>query len=140
MKFSKQKTLEPEINLIPFIDVLLVVVIFLVLSTTYSKLTEIQLNLPVADTKNLQAKNREVHIGVSSDGRYVLQGHVVMDTQVESLAKALTQASKDLSQPVLIINADAKATHQAVIHVMEAAQRAGLGQITFATQQSNAAR
>ncbi|MSQ56905.1 MAG: biopolymer transporter ExbD [Limnohabitans sp.] len=140
MKFSKQKTLEPEINLIPFIDVLLVVVIFLVLSTTYSKLTEIQLNLPVADTKNLQAKNREIYIGISSDGRYVLQGQVLMDTQVESLAKALAQASKDLSQPVLIINADAKATHQSVIHVMEAAQRAGLGQITFATQQSNASR
>lgn len=128
---------EPEINLIPFIDVLLVVLIFLMLSTTYSKFTELQVKLPVADVNAQRDYPKEVIVAVSSDGRYAVNKTTVQDRTVDELAKALTQASTDSKagkDAVVIISADATAAHQSVITVMEAARRAGLSQITFATQ------
>ena len=140
MKFKHARDHEPEINLIPFIDVLLVVVIFLMLTTTYSKFTQLQLNLPVADTQTLQTKPQEILIGVSSEGRYVVQGQELGDAQMGALVEALQSAAKGMDRPILVINADAKASHQSVIHVMEAAQRGGLQQLTFAAQTPSNAR
>ena len=125
---------EPEINLIPFIDVLLVVLIFLMLSTTYSKFTELQVKLPVADTNAQRDYPKEVIVAVSSDGRYAVNKTPVAGTGVEALSLALTEAAKATKDPVVIISADGNAAHQAVISVMEAARRSGLSQITFATQ------
>lgn len=127
---------EPEINLIPFIDVLLVVVIFLVLSTTYSKFTELQIKLPVADAEHQRDYPIEVIVAVSSDGRYVVNKMPVQGRSLEALAAALTDNAKAGKDSVIIISADASATHQSVITVMEAARRSGLTQITFATQSS----
>ncbi len=131
---------EPEINLIPFIDVLLVVLIFLMLSTTYSKFTELQVKLPVADTDAQRDYPKELIVSVSSDGRYAVNKTPLDSKNVEGLASAMADAAK-LSKssgkdPVVIISADAQAAHQSVIAVMEAARRAGLAQITFATQNS----
>ena len=134
MNFRARKTDEPEINLIPFIDVLLVVIIFLMLSTTYSKFTEIQLTLPVADTENQREYPKELTVTVSSDGSYSVNRLAVAGRSIETLAAALSDGAKAGKDTVVIINADASAKHQAVITVMEAARRAGLGQITFATQ------
>jgi biopolymer transport protein ExbD len=136
MNFRPRKKEEPEINLIPFIDVLLVVLIFLMLSTTYSKYTELQLRLPVADADVQRDYPKEVIVGVSSDGKYVVQGAAVPGRSVEAVALALTEAAKAGKDSVVIISADAAATHQSVITVMEAARRSGLTQITFATQSS----
>jgi len=124
---------EPEINLIPFIDVLLVVLIFLMLSTTYSKFTEMQLRLPVADAEPQRDYPKEVIVAVSADGRYSINRNVLPDRSVETVAAALTAAG-GTKDSVVIISADASAAHQAVITVMEAARRAGMVQITFATQ------
>ena len=125
---------EPEINLIPFIDVLLVVLIFLMLSTTYSKFTEMQLRLPVADVEAQRDYPKEVIVGVSADGRYSINKTVLPDRSVEAVAEALGGASNGGKDTIVIISADATAAHQSVITVMEAARRAGLMQITFATQ------
>jgi len=125
---------EPEINLIPFIDVLLVVLIFLMLSTTYSKFTEMQLKLPVADADAQRDYPKEVIVAVSADGRYSINKNVLPDRSVESVAAALAAASNGAKDNVIIISADAMSPHQAVITVMEAARRVGLMQITFATQ------
>jgi biopolymer transport protein ExbD len=127
---------EPEINLIPFIDVLLVVLIFLMLSTTYSKFTELQLKLPVADADAQRDYPKEVIVGVTSDGKYSIKGVPVSGRSVEAVALALTDAAKAGKDSVIIISADAAAPHQSVITVMEAARRSGLMQITFATQSS----
>jgi biopolymer transport protein ExbD len=127
---------EPEINLIPFIDVLLVVLIFLMLSTTYSKFTEMQLTLPVADTEAQRDHPKEVVVAVGSDGAYMVNKVAVAGRSVEILVAALQQAAKAGQDSVLIISADASARHQSVVTVMEAARRAGLTQITFATQTS----
>lgn len=134
MNFRPRKREEPEINLIPFIDVLLVVLIFLMLSTTYSKFTELQLRLPVADTDAQRDRPREVIVAVASDGRYAINKTPVNGRSVDALASALSEAARMGKDTVVIISADAMAAHQSVISVMEAARRVGLSQITFATQ------
>jgi len=137
MNFQTTGRDEPEINLIPFIDILLVVLIFLMLTTTYSKFTELQVNLPTADSAALSDKPREVIVSISSDGRYAIDRQVLSETNVEALTRALAAAKPDSGEVVVIISADAAATHQSVINVMDAARRAQLVQITFATQQSS---
>jgi len=134
MHFRHGSREEPEINLIPFIDVLLVVLIFLMLSTTYSKFTEMQLRLPVADAEAQRDHPKEVIVAVSADGRYSINKTVLPDRSLETVIAALAAASGGASDNVVIISADASAAHQSVITVMEAARRAGLMQITFATQ------
>ena len=137
MNFRPGSREEPEINLIPFIDILLVILIFLVLTTTYSKYTELQVNLPVADAEAPRQNPREIVVSVGSDGRYAVD-RLVLDPSggVEALTTALQQAAADRKDPVIVISADAAAAHQSVINVMDAARRAGLVQITFATQHS----
>ena len=134
MNFRQGSRDEPEINLIPFIDVLLVVLIFLMLSTTYSKFTELQIKLPVADSDKQRDYPKEVIVSVSSDGRYMVNKSAVAGRGIEALSASLLEAAKAGKDSVIIISADANATHQAVITVMEAARRSGLSQITFATQ------
>ena len=136
MNFRPRAKEEPEINLIPFIDVLLVILIFLMLSTTYSKFTELQLRLPVADADAQRDYPREVIVAVSADGRYSINRVPVDGRSVEAVATAMVDAAKHGKDSVVIISADATAAHQSVITVMEAARRSGLNQITFATQPS----
>ena len=139
MNFRPRVREEPEINLIPFIDVLLVVLIFLMLSTTYSKFTELQLKLPVADADAQRDYPREVLVTVTSDGAYAINKVPVTGRSLDDLAAALLAGAKAGKESVVIISADASAKHQAVITVMEAARRTGLTQITFATQSSTQA-
>lgn len=139
MNFRPRKQEDPEINLIPFIDVLLVVLIFLMLSTTYSKFTEMQLKLPVADTDAQRDYAKEVIVAVSADGAYSINRTPVVGRSLDSVAMALVEGAKAGKDTVVIISADASAKHQAVITVMEAARRSGLHQITFATQSSTQA-
>ena len=134
MNFRPRPKDEPEINLIPFIDVLLVVLIFLMLSTTYSKFTEMQLRLPTADVDSQRDYPKEVIVAVSADGRYSINKTPVADRNVATVAAALGAAATGGKDSVVIISADASSPHQAVITVMEAARRAGLVQITFAAQ------
>jgi biopolymer transport protein ExbD len=136
MNFQPGSRDEPEINLIPFIDVLLVVLIFLVLSTTYSKYTELQVRLPVADADQARTRPTEILVSVSADGRYAVNGTLLEAGNVPALAQIMALAAKGNDNHVVVINADAAASHQAVIGVMDAARRSGLGQITFATQSS----
>lgn len=140
MNFRPRAKEEPEINLIPFIDVLLVILIFLMLTTTYSKFTELQLTLPVADAEQQRDHPKEVIVAVAADGRYAVNKTTVDGKSVESVARALGEAASAGRDSVVIISADATAPHQAVVTVMEAARRVGLTQITFATQSSASAR
>lgn len=136
MKFHRQPSPEPEINLIPFIDILLVVVIFLMLSTTYSKFTEMQLNLPVADATAQQERPNEVIVAIAADGQYRVNGAAVNARDAVGLSRALAQVTQTMDNPMVIISADAQASHQSVMSVMEAARRNGLNQLTFSAQSS----
>jgi biopolymer transport protein ExbD len=125
---------EPEINLIPFIDVLLVVLIFLMLTTTWSRLTEINMTLPLADAQKQKDRPQQIVLTVSAKGQYAVNKSPIDGTSVGALAAVLGPlASKEA---ILVISADAQASHQSVVNAMEAARRTGLSQITFATQSS----
>ena len=134
MKFSRRRPEEPEINLIPFIDVLLVVLIFLMLSTTYSRFTELQVNLPAADAAATAARPGEIVVAVSSDGRYAINRNAVDGRSVDRLAAELIAAAAGRPDAMVIVSADALAAHQSVVNVLDAARRAGLSRLTFAAQ------
>ncbi|HEX2197738.1 MAG TPA: biopolymer transporter ExbD [Burkholderiales bacterium] len=135
MNFQRGKEKEPlEINLVPLIDVLLVILIFLMISTTYSKYTELQINLPTADAEKQPERPAEIAVLVNAQGHYVVNKQAVAFRGVEQLADELRRAGGGAREPVVVISADAAATHQAVVRVMEAARIAGLSQITFTTQ------
>jgi len=131
---------DPEINFIPLIDVLLVILIFLMVTTTYQRISELQITLPEADADATKQRPKEINIGVDRDGRYVIDRSVFAFTTPQAMADALKRAVGDAKDPVLIINADGQATHQSVVRVMEAARLAGLVHITFATQSSPAGK
>jgi biopolymer transport protein ExbD len=136
LHFRRPAREEPEINLIAFIDVLLVILIFLMLTTTYSKFTEMQLRLPTADADAQRDYPKEVIVAVSSDGNYSVNRKPLDGRSVDAVVAALLQAARAGKDTVVIISADANARHQSVVTVMEAARRADLTQITFATQSS----
>jgi biopolymer transport protein ExbD len=140
MKFRRRHLDEPEINLIPFIDVLLVILIFLMLSTTYSRFTELQVNLPSADAEKLRERPAEIVVAVSGDGRYAVNRKPVEGRSVDLLTAELTAAAAGRPDTVVIVSADALAAHQSVINVLDAARRAGLSRLTFASQSTDGAR
>ncbi|TMH36022.1 MAG: biopolymer transporter ExbD [Betaproteobacteria bacterium] len=127
---------EPEINFIPLIDVLLVILIFLMVTTTYQRVAELQITLPEADADQMRQRPKEINVGVDAQGHYVIDKTVFQFTTVAALGDALSKASGGAKDAVVIINADANATHQSVINVMEAAREVGLIHITFATQKT----
>lgn len=134
MNFKRRGQQEPEINLIPFIDILLVVIIFLMLSTTYSKFTELKITLPTANADTQQDYPKEVLVTVSTDGRYGVNGKTLPQHSVEALTLAMSEASNGNKDAVVIINADAASSHQAVISVLDAARQSGLPKVTFASR------
>ena len=144
MNFRRGKARdEPEINLIPFIDVLLVILIFLMVTTTYSRFTALQVTLPTAEAEKAQQRPPEIHVVVDAQGRYAINNVQIAYRDVAGLAEDLRRAASAAGgagkpDPVLIINADALATHQTVINIMEAARIAGLPQLTFAAQSGGA--
>lgn len=124
----------PEINLIAFIDVLLVILIFLMISTTFTRYQELSITLPAAEGAVSKSKPKDISVAISSDGRVAVDGKRVA---IEQLAQSLSQSAKNTggdNGPMVIIAADGKAPHQAVMQVMEAARNANLPNIVFATQ------
>ncbi len=126
---------EPEINFIPLIDVLLVILIFLMVTTTYQRIRELQITLPEASAEQMTNRPQEINVGVDAEGNYVVNGQVFRFSSVDDFAAALRDAASDMAEPVIIINADANATHQSVIRVMEAARFADITHLTFATNE-----
>ena len=125
---------EPEINLIPLIDVLLVIIIFLMLTTTYAKFSGLEINLPTADAGKQAEQPNEVHVAVTANGQVLINKSPLVAADVRSISEALRRAAGDTKEPIIVISADAKATHQSVISIMQAAQTAGYPHISFATQ------
>ena len=125
---------EPDINLIPLIDILIVVLIFLFLTTTYSRYAELQINLPEAAADRATDKPSMLTIAVDSQGRYSINGVSTAYGSPAAFAEAMKAAARGAKEPVIAISADAAATHQSVISVMEAARMAGYNHISFTTQ------
>ena len=125
---------EPEINLIPLIDVLLVIIIFLMLTTTYAKFSGLEINLPTADAGKQAEQPNEVNVAVTAGGQVLVNKAPLAAADVRSISEALRRAAGERKDPLIVINADAKATHQSVVDIMQAAQAAGYPHISFATQ------
>ena len=137
MRFRRPLDEEPELNLIPLIDVLLIVLIFLAVSTSYSRFAELQITLPSADAAQPTKQPNEINVAITADGRYAIERQLLATTDVRSFAETLRAVGKGSDTTLLIINADAQAPHQAVIGVMEAARLAGIVRISFATQRTD---
>ena len=132
---STQKS-EPEINLVPLIDVMLVIIIFLMLTTTFNKTAGLEISLPTANATSKQPISEEIVVAVTASGDVIVNGRTVPGKNVENIATALAAARPAKGpEPVVLINADAQASHQNVINVMQASQHAGLARVTFATRQ-----
>lgn len=135
MNFQRGKRHEDlEMNLVPLIDVLLVIIIFLVISATFARTNELQINLPTAEANIPQEKPLMIEVAVDAKGQYVVNGKNLADTSVNGIGAALQAAGNGGKEPTIVINADANATHQSVINVMEASRVVGYTHITFATQ------
>jgi biopolymer transport protein ExbD len=125
---------ELEMNLVPLIDVLLVTIIFLVVTTTYSKYSELQINLPTADANKPVERPNQINVAVTAQGQYLV-GKVAVAGEPGVLAAELKRAAGGNPDPMIIINADSASDFQMVVNVMEAARLAGYARITFTTQQ-----
>ncbi|MDD2883681.1 MAG: biopolymer transporter ExbD [Dechloromonas sp.] len=138
MNFQRGRSREePEINLIPMIDVLLVIIIFLMLTTSYSRFSGLEINLPTADVSKPAEAPNEIDVAVTASGQILVNKSPLTVSDVGGIAEGLHRAAGGRADPVIIINADAKATHQRVVDVMQAAQSAGYPHISFATQSAN---
>ena len=135
MNFRRYQAREAlEINLIPLIDVLLVILIFLMITTTYSKFAELQINLPTADAQKQLERPNEINITINTGGQYTINRRPVAFRDVAGLSDEMRRAAGELKDPVVVISADSNATHQSVINILEASRLAGYGHISFATQ------
>jgi biopolymer transport protein ExbD len=135
MNFQRGRSREePEINLIAMIDVLLVILIFMLVTTTYSKHAELQINLPQASGSQSSAAAEQINVAIDATEHYAINNKPTKFDGVNGLSQALRKAAGSQTDPTIIINADAKAPHQSVINIMEAARLAGYGRITFTTQ------
>jgi biopolymer transport protein ExbD len=138
MNFQRGKQHEDlEMNLVPLIDVLLVIIIFLVVNATFSRMSELQINLPTAQANPVEQKPAIINVGIEASGHYVIEKVAVNGSDVGLIVSALQNAVAGAKDPTIVINADAKTAHQSVINVMEAARQAGYTHITFATQQNS---
>ncbi|MDR2637708.1 MAG: biopolymer transporter ExbD [Zoogloeaceae bacterium] len=135
MNFTRGNREEPEINLIPLIDVLLVVIIFLMLTTTYARFASLEINLPSADGEQQNAQDaNEIEVDITATGQVVIAGTPLKTPETRFISAALQEAAAGKTDPVIIINSDAKTAYQSVIDVMQAAQMAGYPRISFTTQ------
>jgi biopolymer transport protein ExbD len=137
MHFHRRRSEEPEINLIPFIDVLLVVLIFLMLTTTYARYTELKIDLPTANADPQRDTPQQIVVAIASNGTYAINRKMLSGRSVEALASALQTEIAGNKNRVVVISADAAAAHQSVINVMDAARRVGVQQLTFATKNNS---
>ena len=136
MNFRKNYKEDPEMNLIPLIDVLLVILIFLMVTTTYSKYAELQINLPSADAEKQIERPNEISVTITASGQYVINKAAHSFSDVNALADALKRAGAEMKNPIVIINGDKASNLQSAVHVMEAARIAGYAQVSISTQSS----
>src|SRR3990172_979448 len=134
MNLRRPRPAEPELNLIPLIDVVFMLLIFFIVTTTFNRDTAMSINLPEANAEPLKVEDKLVEISIDAEGRYFINREPIINADIENLKRALLKAAGELKSPPLVISADAKTPHQAVISAMDAARQLGFVHLTFATQ------
>jgi biopolymer transport protein ExbD len=135
VRFTRAPKDDPEINLIPMIDVLLVIIIFLMLTTTYARQAELKINLPSASGEKKLERANQIDVMVAANGQYLIQGKPAVARDVVALAAELRQVAAGLKEPIVVISGDSNASYQSAIRIMDAARQAGIGQVVFAVEQ-----
>lgn len=133
MRLQSRRTEEPDVNLTPLIDVVFLLLIFFMVSTTFQRETEISIELPEASGKPMQAEKHMVEIGIDAKGRYFVNGKEIINTQIDTLKRAISEAAGEQKKPQVIISADRDTPHHSVITAMDAARQLGFVNLTFAT-------
>lgn len=135
MKFQRSKRVEPGIDITPFVDVVFLLVIFFMVSTTFTKESRLTLQLPTADVAPTEAPEQSIEISVDREGGYAINGIALVNRQRDTLVRGLRELAAGNTDTPLTIRADGKASHQAVITAMEAAGNAGFAHLNITTQQ-----
>ena len=135
MNFRPKREDKPELNLIPMIDVLIVLLIFLVLTTTFSREAALHIKLPEAASPS-ETEEKGLEIAIDVEGRYIVNQHQTINNQLDTLKQALAQAAGENKDPLVIISADQKTPHQAVMTALDAASQLGFVHISFAAKAS----
>ena len=138
MRFRSSRDDEPELNLVPLIDVMLMTLIFLVVTTSFSKEAQLRIRLPEASVE-AKSERAGLRVVVDAKGQYFINEQQLLNNTPEVLRNAMVRAAGTDKNPIVIIHADAKTPHESVIRVMDAARRLGFTQLTFATQQPSPA-
>ncbi|MDX1513741.1 MAG: biopolymer transporter ExbD [Gammaproteobacteria bacterium] len=138
MKLRHTRQEAPDISLTPLIDVVFLLLIFFMVSTTFDKEAELSIELPEATTEAEKRENRQIDIAIDASGRFYVNGRQLVNQQTQTLKQAMRKASGGETSIPVIISADAKTPHQSVVAVMDAARQLGLVRLTFAARLSNA--
>ena len=133
MRFGTRGSDEPELNLVPMIDVLLMTLIFLVMTTTFSKEVQLAIRLPESSAET-KVEESPLRITIDAQGQYFVNDTQLLNDSPEVLVRAMSQAAGNATDPVVVVYADAKTPHEAVVRAMDAARRLGYTHLTFATQ------
>ena len=137
MMLRHDRRRDPELNITPLIDVVFLLLIFFMVSTTFDKQAELNIELPEATGKVTPTEQFKIEIGIDGEGRYFINQRPIKDDRLVTLKRALEVTMVDQKEPKLIISADRKTPHEAVVRAMDAARQVGLTHLTFATRQSS---
>jgi biopolymer transport protein ExbD len=137
MKIRRSRLEDPDLNITPLIDVVFLLLIFFMVSTTFKRESEIVIELPEAESGEAREMQRQIEIAIDAEGRYYVNEHEVVNTKISTLMQAIKKVAGDNKEPVIIISGDAKAPHQSVMTVVDALQQLGFVHMTFATQKSS---
>jgi biopolymer transport protein ExbD len=137
MMLRHDRRRDPELNITPLIDVVFLLLIFFMVSTTFDKQAELNIELPEASGKVTPTEQFKIEIGIDGEGRYFINQRPIKDDRLVTLKRALEVTMAEQKEPKLIISADRKTPHEAVVRAMDAARQVGLTHLTFATRQSS---
>lgn len=136
MKFARADAHpDPELNFIPLIDVLLMTLIFLVVTTSFSREAQLRIKLPEASAET-SVDAGALRVAIDAKGQYYVNGSQLLNTNTAVLRRAMQNAAGNNKDPVVVLYADAKTPHEAVVRAMDVARRLGFTHLTFATQPS----
>jgi len=124
-----------EVNITPLIDVVFLLLIFFMVSTTFQRESEITIELPESSGEVAESEKKVIEISIDNQGRYFVNQRRIKDTDIKTLKQAITLTRGEVKEPKLIISADKMTPHQAVVRAMDAARQLGLVHLTFATKQ-----
>jgi len=137
MNFRRRRTEELDINITPLIDVVFLLLIFFMVSTTFDHQSELNIDLPEADGEMVDKESKNIEISIDASGKYFVNEKALLNSQVETLMKQLSQIAGENKDPRIVISADKNTPHQAVMSAMDAARRLNYSHLTFAAVESN---